>query len=130
TFLGGGLQTCRKLLDDGWIGRPFGAIAFMVGAGPELSHPKPAFYYRKGAGPMLDMGPYFLTALVSLLGPVRRVTAAATTPSPVKTITGPTGSREAINAETPTYVSGTMEFHNGACGNLLTTFDLHYPYQE
>jgi predicted dehydrogenase len=130
TFLGGGLQTCRKLLDDGWIGTPFGAIAFMIGAGPAMSHPHPDFYYKKGAGPMMDMGPYYVTALVSLLGPVARVTGMATTPSPEKTITGPVRYGEKIKVETPTYISGTMEFHNGVCGNLLTSFDLHYAYWD
>jgi predicted dehydrogenase len=74
TFLGGGLQTARKVLDDGWIGKPVAATAFMVGHGHEHWHPNPEFYYKAGGGPMLDMGPYYLTALVHLLGPVRRVT--------------------------------------------------------
>ena len=130
TFLGGGLQTGRKLLDDGWIGTPFGAISFMIGGGPALSHPNPDFYYKKGAGPMLDMGPYYVTALVSLLGPVKRVTGMATTPFLEKTITGPTRYGQKIKVETPTYVSGTMEFRNGVCANLLTSFDLHYPYWD
>lgn len=130
TFLGGGLQTCRKLLDDGWIGTPFGAIAFMIGAGPAMSHPNPDFYYKKGAGPMLDMGPYYVTALVSLLGPVKMVTGMAKTPFLEKTITGPTRYGEKIKVETPTYISGTMEFQNGVCGNLLTSFDLHYAYWD
>jgi len=130
TFLGGGIQTCRKLLDDGWIGTPFGAIAFMIGGGPAMSHPNPDFYYKKGAGPMMDMGPYYVTALVSLLGPVTRVTAMASTPSPEKTITGPTRYGEKITVETPTYISGTMEFQDGVCGNLLTSFDLHYVYWD
>ena len=75
TFLGGGLQTCRKLIDDGVIGEPIGASAFMMSHGPEGWHPNPEFFYQPGAGPMFDMGPYYLTALTTLLGPVRRVTA-------------------------------------------------------
>ncbi|MDR2618265.1 MAG: Gfo/Idh/MocA family oxidoreductase, partial [Treponema sp.] len=71
TFLGAGIQTCRKLMDDGWIGQPVAAVAFMVGRGHEHWHPGPEFYYKKGGGPMFDMGPYYLTALVNLIGPVR-----------------------------------------------------------
>ena len=70
TFLGGGIQTCRKLIDDGWIGEPVAATAFMACHGHEGWHPNPDFYYKVGGGPMFDMGPYYLTALVSLLGPV------------------------------------------------------------
>ncbi|HOZ49492.1 MAG TPA: Gfo/Idh/MocA family oxidoreductase, partial [Candidatus Hydrogenedentes bacterium] len=73
TFLGGGIQTCRKLIDDGWIGEPVAATAFMLCHGHESWHPDPEFYYKVGGGPMFDMGPYYLTALVSLLGPVKRV---------------------------------------------------------
>jgi len=72
TFLGGGLQTCRKLLDDGVIGEPVAATAFMMGHGHESWHPDPEFYYQVGGGPMFDMGPYYLTALINLLGPVQR----------------------------------------------------------
>ena len=75
TFLGAGLQTCRKLIDDGWIGRPCGGNAMLLGRGPEGWHPNPAMFYEIGAGPMFDMGPYYLTALVHLLGPVKRVAA-------------------------------------------------------
>ena len=71
TFLGGGLQTCRKLIDDGWIGEPVAANAFMMSHGHESWHPDPDFYYQPGGGPMFDMGPYYLTALVALIGPIR-----------------------------------------------------------
>ncbi len=69
TFLGAGGQTCRKLIDDGWIGEPIGCTAFMMCHGHESWHPDPEFYYKAGGGPMFDMGPYYLTALVNLLGP-------------------------------------------------------------
>lgn len=71
TFLGGGLQTCRKLIDEGAIGTPVAAVAFMAGHGPEAWHPNPDFFYKVGGGPMFDMGPYYLTALIHLLDPVR-----------------------------------------------------------
>src|SRR5205085_2014545 len=87
TFLGGGLQTCRKLIDDGWIGEPIGATAFMTCHGHETWHPDPEFYYKLGGGPMFDMGPYYLTALVSLMGPLKRLTGAARATFPERTIT-------------------------------------------
>lgn len=72
TFLGAGIQTCRKLIDDGWIGEPVAATAFMTCHGHESWHPDPEFYYQVGGGPMFDMGPYYLTALVNLIGPVEK----------------------------------------------------------
>ena len=77
TFLGGGLQTCRKLLDEGWIGRPVAASGFFLGHGPDTYHPSPDFFYKPGGGPLFDMAPYYLTALIHLLGPVKRVTGSA-----------------------------------------------------
>ena len=81
TFMGGGIQTCRKLIDDGWIGKPIGVQAFMLCHGHESWHPDPEFYYKVGGGPMFDMGPYYLTALVNLLGPVKRVSGSTATTS-------------------------------------------------
>ncbi len=73
TFLGGRLQTCRRLIDDGSIGEVTAASAFVVSHGHEWFHPNPEFFYKPGAGPLLDIGPYYVTALVSLLGPARAV---------------------------------------------------------
>ena len=73
TFFGGGIQTARAAVDAGAIGRPVAALAFMMCRGHESWHPSPQFYYEKGGGPMFDMGPYYITALVNLLGPVKRV---------------------------------------------------------
>src|SRR5277367_4219765 len=78
TFLGGAHQTARKLIDEGAIGRPIGGTAFFMCPGHELWHPNPGFYYLQGGGPMLDMGPYYITNLVNLLGPVVRVGGVAT----------------------------------------------------
>ena len=77
TFLGGGLQTCRKVMDEGIIGEPVAVSALMLSHGPEDWHPNPDFYFQPGAGPMFDMGPYYLTALATLMGPVRRVAGSA-----------------------------------------------------
>ncbi len=77
TVLGAGIQTARRLLDDGAIGRPVAFTAFMMGPGHEHWHPSPEFYYEIGGGPMFDMGPYYLTALLHLLGPIRRLSGMA-----------------------------------------------------
>jgi len=110
TFLGGGLQTCRKLIDDGWLGDIVGATAFMMGHGHESWHPDPEFYYQFGGGPMYDMGPYYLTALVSMLGPVKKVSGATRISFPTRTITSEKKYGNIINVEIPTYVTGNLTF--------------------
>ncbi len=124
TFLGGGLQTCRKLIDDGWIGEPVAATAFMMSHGHESWHPSPEFYYQHGGGPMFDMGPYYLTALVSLLGPVRRVTGATRITFPERTITSQPKYGQKVQVEVPTHVVGLLDFASGAIANIITTFDV------
>jgi predicted dehydrogenase len=124
TFLGGGIQTCRKLIDDGAIGEPVAATAFFAGHGHEHWHPDPAFYYQVGGGPMFDMGPYYLTALVSLLGPIRRVAGSARITFPERTITSKPKEGETIRVETPTHVAGTVDFRSGAIGTVITSFDV------
>lgn len=124
TFLGGGLQTCRKLLDDGWIGQPLGATAFMMGSGPESWHPNPDFFYQTGGGPLFDVGPYYLTALVSLLGPVARVSGSAHISLPYRTITGEHRFGEKIPVEVPTHISGVLDFASGTVGTVITSFDI------
>ncbi|MFW5717513.1 MAG: Gfo/Idh/MocA family protein, partial [Spirochaetota bacterium] len=124
TFLGGGLQTVRKLVDDGWIGTPIAATAFMTSHGPEGWHPNPAFFYRRGAGPLFDMGPYYITTLVSLLGPVKRLSAATRTTFAERVATTPERYGEKIPVEVPTYVAGTLEFESGAIGTLVMSFDV------
>ncbi len=124
TFLGAGIQTCRKLVDDGWIGEPVAATAFMMCHGHESWHPDPAFYYQAGGGPMFDMGPYYLTALVNLMGPVCRVTGMARTTFPTRTITSQPRLGEVIHVEVPTHVAGVMEFASGAIGTITTSFDV------
>lgn len=123
TFLGGGIQTCIKLLDDGWIGTPVAASAFMIGRGHEHWHPDPEFYYAKGGGPMFDMGPYYLTALVAMLGPIRRVTGSTRISYPERTITSQPKFGQTVKVETPTHVAGVMDFHSGVIGTITTSFD-------
>ncbi len=124
TFLGGGLQTCRKLIDDGWIGEPIAATAFMLCHGHESWHPAPEFYYQVGGGPMFDMGPYYVTALVSLLGPVQRVTGSTRITFPERTITSQPLFGKQFKVEVPTHIAGILDFANGAIATLVTSFDV------
>jgi predicted dehydrogenase len=124
TFMGGGIQTCRKLIDDGWIGRPVAATAFMTCHGHESWHPDPEFYYKVGGGPMFDMGPYYLTALVNLIGPVVRVTGSAKATFPERTITSTPKYGTKVAVDTPTHIAGVMDFENGAVGTIITSFDV------
>ncbi|MDI6828220.1 MAG: Gfo/Idh/MocA family oxidoreductase, partial [Armatimonadota bacterium] len=124
TFMGGGIQTCRKLIDDGWIGQPVATTAFMVCHGHEGWHPDPEFYYKAGGGPMFDMGPYYLTALVNLIGPVRRVTGSARITFPERIIGSEPKRGTVIKVDVPTHVAGVMDFANGAVGTIITSFDV------
>ncbi|MDP4552640.1 Gfo/Idh/MocA family oxidoreductase [Alkalihalobacillus macyae] len=124
TFLGGGLQTCKKLIQEGAIGEPIAATAFMMGHGPESWHPDPEFFYRAGAGPMFDMGPYYLSVLINLIGPVQRLTGSTRVTSPERTITSEPKYGQKIKVETPTHVAGILDFENGAIGTLITSFDV------
>lgn len=133
TFLGAGLQTCRQLVDAGWIGDPVAGVAFMTGHGHESWHPAPDFFYRSGGGPLFDMGPYYLTALVSLLGPVAAVTASARASFPERTISSQPRSGQKIAVEVDTHVAGTLEFASGAIVTLVMSFDVwaaHLPALE
>jgi len=124
TFLGAALQTCRKLIDDGAIGLPIAATAFMLGRGVETWHPNPEFFFKSGGGPMFDMGPYYLSALVSLLGPLKRVTGSAQMSFPERLITSQPLSGQTIVVETPTHIAGVMDFAGGAVGTIITSFDV------
>ena len=124
TFLGAGIQTCRKIIDDGLIGKPIACTAFMTCHGHESWHPDPNFYYQPGGGPMLDMGPYYLTALINLMGPVRRVTGSANITFTERTITSQPKYGTKIKVKTPTHIAGIMDFANGAVGTIITSFDI------
>ena len=124
TFLGGGHQTCRKLIDDGWIGTPIGATAFMLCHGHESWHPDPEFYYKAGGGPMFDMGPYYLTALVNMLGPVQAVAGSTRVTFPERTITSQPKFGTQITVDVPTHIAGILNFASGAVGTIVTSFDV------
>ena len=124
TFMGAGIQTCRKLIEDGFIGTPVGAAAFMICRGHESWHPDPEFYYKHGGGPMMDMGPYYLTSMINLLGGVRGVTGVAKTSFPQRVITSQPKAGTVIDVDVSTYVTGILDFDSGAVGTLFTTFDV------
>ena len=125
TFLGAGYQTCRKLLDDGWVGRPLSGTAFMMCRGPEGWHPNPAFFYQVGGGPMFDVGPYYMTALVHLLGPVKQVSAVTTKGFQTRTATCEEHFGEELPVDVPTHYSGTLVFANGSVVTVGVSFDVH-----
>ncbi len=123
TFLGAGWQTCRALIDDGAIGKPVAGVASMLCHGHEGWHPEPDFYYQPGAGPLFDMGPYYLTALVSLLGPIGSVSAVARRSFPTRTITSQPNAGRQIEVNIPTHVAAVLDFAEGAVVSLTTSFD-------
>ena len=124
TFLGGGIQTARQLLDDGLIGTPIAGTAYVMSHGHESWHPAPEFYYKPGGGPMFDMGPYYITALVNLLGPVKRVSGSTRASFPSRTITSKPLAGKKVKVEVPTHYAGTMDFANGTIITIIMSFDV------
>ena len=124
TFLGGGLQTCRDLLDSGVIGQPLGVTAFMLSRGMEHWHPNPEFFYQPGAGPLFDLGVYYLTAVVTLLGPVRVVAGMSAVSFPERTISSGTLSGTSFKVGTPTFITGLLDFEAPVKGTVTTSFDV------
>lgn len=123
TVLGTGTQTARAAVDAGRIGRPLAATATMVTAGHERWHPAPEFYYRAGGGPLLDMGPYYISALVHLLGPVRSVIGAGSRMRRERVIGSGPRAGERIAVEVDSHVTGVLEHVGGALSTITTTFD-------
>jgi predicted dehydrogenase len=124
TVLGTGVQTARATVDAGGIGVPFAATAFMTTPGHERWHPDPEFYYQPGGGPLMDMGPYYLSALITLLGPVRRVTGMASIPQPTRTIGSGPRVGTSFQVGVATHVTGVLEHTNGALSTLLMSFGI------
>jgi predicted dehydrogenase len=124
TFLGAGHQACRHVIDDGRIGEVVGGAAAFLTHGMEDWHPNPTFYYSPGGSPVLDMGPYYITQLINLIGPVRRVTAEASMPFKRRLVSaeGPMKGKE-IEVKVPTTVNGVLAFENGANVAITTTWD-------
>ncbi|MGG7466380.1 MULTISPECIES: Gfo/Idh/MocA family protein [unclassified Plantibacter] len=123
TFLGAGIQSARRLIESGEIGAPLTALTLMQSPGPESWHPNPDFLFQEGAGPLFDIGPYYLTALVQLFGPVARVTALASTASPTRTIGSGPRAGESFDVTVPTHVSALYEFESGQVAQSVFSFD-------
>jgi predicted dehydrogenase len=124
TFLGGGLQTARALIDEGAIGEPLTASGTVAHLGPERWHPNPGIFYAPGGGPLLDVGPYYAAALVSLLGPVARVAAVGRGVGGARVIGSGPRAGQTVTAEVPTTVHGLLEFESGVVGSLTASFDV------
>ena len=124
TFMGGRLQTFRRLLDDGRLGDVVGASAFVVSHGHEWHHPNPDFFYQPGAGPLLDIGPYYVTALLALLGPVTSVAAMTSRTFARRTIESEPLRGQEIEVRVDTHVTGVLRFASGALGTLIASFDV------
>jgi predicted dehydrogenase len=123
TVLGTGTQTARRAIDDGLIGRPISATATMMCPGHERWHPNPDFYYVPGGGPLLDMGPYYVSSLVTLLGPVKSVIGAASHTRDSRTIGSGPRAGEEIPVSTDTHVSGVLIHESGTLSTLVMSFD-------
>jgi predicted dehydrogenase len=133
TFLGGGQQQARAVIDSGALGTVVGGTAFFACPGHEYWHPDPAFYYDVGGGPVLDMGPYYITGLVNLLGPVARVQAVSATPFSERPIRSEPKRGQMMPVKVATHVTGTLIFRSGALVNVTLSFDVpkhaHLPYE-
>jgi predicted dehydrogenase len=124
TYLGGSHQLARFLVDDGAVGNITSGTCHVMNHGMEHWHPNPDFFYKPGGGPVLDLGPYYITNLVQLLGPVTRVAALTTTPSTERTISSEPRRGEKVSVETPTTIHALLEFRNGAAIALGASWDV------
>ena len=124
TFLGAGIQTCKKLIDDGYIGRPVAASAFMLGPGPDSWHPDPFFFYQYGGGPMMDMGPYYITALTYLMGRIESVAGMTSKSFDERLFTCKEHFGKKGKVDVATHLTGSMRFESGAVGTIITSFDV------
>jgi predicted dehydrogenase len=124
TFLGGAHQLARDLVDTGKVGKITGGTCFVMSRGMESWHPNPDFFFQPGAGPILDIGPYYITNLIQLIGPVKRVAALAATPRAFRTITSGPRSGERVPVGTPTTIHAVVEFDSGALVTVVASWDV------
>ena len=125
TFLGGTHQLARALIDDGKLGSIVAGTAHVMSHGMEHWHPNPDFFFLPGAGPVLDVGPYYVTNLIQMIGPVKRVVALANAASPTRTIAGD-GPRQGqqIPVKTPTNIHALLDFASGATITFSASWDI------
>ena len=126
TFLGGVHQQARQQIDSGRVGKILGGTCHFMNRGMESWHPNPDFFYQPGGGPMLDMGPYYVSNLVQLLGPVKRLMSMASTPFNTRTITSEARAGETVSVDTPTSVRTLLEFHSGAQISMCMSWDVQH----
>jgi predicted dehydrogenase len=124
TFLGGAHQLARSIVDSGKVGRITSGTCYVMSHGMEHWHPNPDFFFQPGAGPVLDIGPYYVTDLIQLIGPVRQAAALAATPAKERTILSKPRAGERIPVNTPTTIHAILEFENGAVVTLNTSWDV------
>lgn len=123
TFLGAGLQTARRMIERGDIGAPLTALTLMQSPGPEAWHPNPAFLFQDGAGPLFDIGPYYLTTLVQTFGSIRRVAAFGSKSKETRVIGSGPKAGEEFAVTVPTHVSSILEFEGGESAQSIFSFD-------
>ena len=128
TFLGNAYQAASRLIEDGAIGLPLGAAARMLVSGPDSWHPNAAMFYRPGGGPLLDIAPYYLTAIVALLGPIEAVSGFATTPTPTRTLGAGPRAGETIGVELPTHAAAVLRLARGSLATLTVSFEARDQY--
>ncbi len=124
TFLGSAGQTARAVIDSGRIGAPIGATAFATHTWVEKWHPDPTFLFKAGGGPLLDIGPYYIAALVNCLGPVTEVAGGTRVGAPTRTMLFEHATVATIDVEVPTHATAVLRFASGAIGTVLMSFDV------
>jgi predicted dehydrogenase len=130
TFLGSAYETGRTLIEEGAIGKPLGAAATMLVGGPDGWHPNAEMFYRAGGGPLLDIAPYYLTAMVSLLGPIASVAGFAETPTPERTLGAGPRAGETITVDVPTHAGTAILFASGAIATITVSFEARDQYES
>ena len=133
TFLGSAAQTARRAIDEGRIGAPVAAAAFITHSKAESWHPDPTFLFKPGGGPVLDLGPYYLSALVNCLGSVAQVSALTRVGAPTRTVTTPDRRVDSIEVETTTHATALLKFDSGLLATMMFSFDVwnhHLPFVE
>ena len=124
TFMGASHQACRRAIDEGRIGNVIAGAATVLSHGMEHWHPNPDFFFIKGGGPILDLGPYYVTTLVHLLGPVARVAATTCIGNPTRTITSQPRAGETLKVEVETTATAILAFASGASIVLTASWDV------